>query len=148
MHASELYSSLQPISKRFRELTVTIDKSTYLDLSSGSTPFLLYSSAVDCSSSNCFFVSFPIICVTTRSLKSKWVGSPPLGLLSPALIASAQSHVLLVLMLEHMSGVPLLSHPWHFLTSFTAEQAINILSATRFNQPDASVYPENQHLLF
>jgi len=62
-----------------------------VDLSSGSSPFLLYSSAVDCSCSNCLFLSFPIISVTTRSRKSKWVGSPPLGLFSPAFIALAQS---------------------------------------------------------
>ena len=79
MHASGPCSSLQPICERFRKW-IRLQKWTYLDFSSGSTPFLLYSSAVDCSSSNCFFPSFPIILVTTLSRKSKWVRSPPLGL--------------------------------------------------------------------
>jgi len=110
---------------------------------------------VDCSCSNCLFLSFPIISVTTHSRKSNGLDLP-FGSFFTGFYSFSTKPVclgingLLVLMLEYMSGVPLLSHLWHFLSSFMAKPAkpgFDILSHNIQSQGYSYVSRE-KYLLF
>ena len=97
---------------------------------------VLYSLAILCSSPNSVFVSFPIMLVLPK-IKMNWIStfcflSGFYGFVTKPCCLGING--LLVLMPEHMPGVPQLSHLQHFLSSFMTKPGkpgFNILNPWR-----------------